>query len=201
MIKIGIILLPLLLSIACSADEIKNTVSVPEYVVIDNHNYLVPEQWQGKKIDTTQMPNPKDLVQIPDENTFEDYRIYVRRETRNAFLFMVQAAAKDSIYFIVDSGYRSIAFQRRIILRRLKKGDDFGRIVKMVAPPGYSEHHTGYALDFCPSKAKFAYTATYQWLSENAGQFGFVQSLPEEDNNTTYWESWHWVYKGHDKDN
>ncbi len=69
---------------------------------------------------------------------------------------------------------------------------------RWVAPPGYSEHHTGLALDFCSQSLEFANTQEYQWLLDNAANFGFIQSYPEF--NTTQkgcsYEPWHWLYIG-----
>jgi zinc D-Ala-D-Ala carboxypeptidase len=67
-----------------------------------------------------------------------------------------------------------------------------------VAPPGYSEHHTGLALDLCNQSLEFANTQEYQWLTINAANFGFVQSYPESNVNKKgcSFEPWHWLYIG-----
>jgi len=167
-----------------------------EKVEISNVVYTVPEYWCGRLIDSTLLAEPEQLVQLPDELTYEDYRIYILPETKNAFVTMAAAAKKDSMNLIVDSGFRSPGFQRRIIIRRLQRGDSIEEIFRSVAPPGYSEHHTGRALDLCPSEAKFAYKTEYFWLKENAADFGFIESLPEDSTNPGSWESWHWYYTG-----
>jgi D-alanyl-D-alanine carboxypeptidase len=97
---------------------------------------------------------------------------------------------------IADSGFRSISYQRRIIKNRLAAGEKMEHILKSVAPPGYSQHHTGRSLDLCPSEARFAHTKTYRWLVEHAAACGFRETIP---NNPAYpgtWESWHWTYVG-----
>ena len=137
---------------------------------------------------------PSGLVPVPQELTFEDYRIYAPPEVRDAFGAMAAAAATDSISLQADSGFRSLGFQRRIMKRRLASGDSFDKVLLSVAPPGYSEHHTGRALDLCPSEANFAFTATYDWLRENAARFGFYETLPEDPAAPLTWESWHWTW-------
>jgi len=187
------IIISILFLFLTSCDETVNTV------VIDSVEYIVPASWEGKKIDTTLIADPEKLVQLPQENTFEDYRIYLNRETRDAFVKMSDAAKKDSITLIVDSGYRSASFQKRIIKRRMELGDSFESVMRFVAPPGYSEHETGRAVDLVPSEIAFAKSKTYLWLKDNAGKFGFVETLHEDIIPKSRWEPWHWYYAGDEK--
>lgn len=182
------VLLPLLSSYACD-----------DTVVIKGVTYPISKKWCGKSIDSTQAADPSSLVRLPDELTFEDYRIYVTAETKSAFIDMAAAAAKDSINLIVDSGFRSAEFQARIIARRLAEGQPFEKVIKHVAPPGYSQHHTARAVDLVPSEAEFAFSATYSWLKKNAARFGFSETYPDEESNQLWWESWHWYYQSTDK--
>ncbi|MBD3256881.1 hypothetical protein GF377_00515 [candidate division GN15 bacterium] len=164
-------------------------------VVIDSVAYAVPDTWCRRAVDSVDMATPEDLVQLPQELTFEEYRIYVRREARDAFVRMAEAAKEDSVLLTVDSGFRSKGFQRRLIKRRLDSGETFVEILKSVAPPGYSEHHTGRAFDMCPSDPIFADTDTYQWLAEHAERFGFFETLPDSPDSPWHWEPWHWLYR------
>jgi len=172
--------------------------SFDETIVIDSVEYKIPTNWQGKKIDKALVADPKKLVQLPQENTFEDYRIYLKKEARDAFVKMADAAKKDSVKLIADSGYRSANFQKKIIKRRLDQGDSFEKIMKFVAPPGYSEHETGLAVDLVPSEIEFAKSKAYAWLKNNASKFGFVESLPVSVIPKSRWEPWHWYYEGKD---
>ena len=167
-----------------------------ETVIIDSVEYRVPPRWCGKAIDSSLIPDPATLVRLPDELSFEDSRIYVRRETRDAFVRMAEAARKDSVKLIVDSGFRSASFQRRIILRRMAEGASFEEVVRFAAPPGYSEHETGQVMDLVPSEARFAHTPIYEWLKRHAQTYGFVESLPEDSTGEAFWESWHWRFDG-----
>lgn len=167
-----------------------------ETVVIDSVEYRVSDYWCGQRIDSSAIARPEHLVKLPQELTFENYRIYVLPQARDAFVKMAKAAWKDSVELIVDSGFRSPAFQRRIIKKRLASGDSFDEVLNSVAPPGYSEHHTGRAFDLCPSEARFAFTETYRWLRENASRYSFFETLPEDPDAPLTWESWHWAYRG-----
>lgn len=165
-----------------------------ETIMVDSVEYRLSDQWCGTRLDSTEIAQPGSLAQLPPDNTFEDYRIYVTRATRDAFVVMAAAAKKDSILLIADSGFRSPGFQLRIIKRRLEAGEPFERIISMVAPPGYSEHHTGRALDLVPSEARFAHTPAYTWLRANAARFGFHETYPDDPASPHPWEAWHWVF-------
>jgi len=73
-----------------------------------------------------------------------------------------------------------------------------------VAPPGHSEHSSGYALDFevrpangCPdAEACMAATAAARWLVRNAPRFGFEMSFPGGNRQNVKWEPWHWRWVG-----
>ncbi len=176
------------ISLSCTAADGDETI------VVDSIEYTVTDLWRGRALDSTALATPDMLVQLPQESTFEDYRIYVLPVTRNAFAAMAAAALKDSVILIADSGWRSLSFQRRIIRTRMAAGDSFEEVLNSVAPPGYSEHHTGRTLDLCPSEAQFAFTPTYFWLTEHAASYGFHETLPEDPKAPLTWESWHWTY-------
>jgi D-alanyl-D-alanine carboxypeptidase len=78
----------------------------------------------------------------------------------------------------------------------MAEGREFNDIVRYVAPPGYSEHALGTVVDFTPSNWRFAGTPAYNWLKNNAGRFGFFETLPESSKRETPWEAWHWKYIG-----
>ena len=171
-----------------------------ETITVDSVEYEIPDRWCGKKLDSTQLADKTRLVRLPDSLTFQDYRIYVMPAVRDAFVRMADAARRDSIFLIVDSGFRSADFQRRIIKRRLAAGEPFERIARHVAPPGYSRHETGRAIDLVPSEARFAHTPMYRWLKEYAREYGFEETYPEPkgDPDGLWWESWHWEYTAPD---
>jgi D-alanyl-D-alanine carboxypeptidase len=100
------------------------------------------------------------------------------------------------------SCHRSIARQRGVFCRG-ETSNPADRAIS-VAPPGYSEHSTGYALDFavrpangCPdAEACMAATPAARWLRTNAPRFGFEQSFPGGNKQHVKWEPWHWRWVG-----
>jgi len=71
------------------------------------------------------------------------------------------------------------------------------------APPGHSEHATGYVIDFgtstsraCDAEACFAATPAGRWLRANAPRFGFEMSFPAGNRQQVKWEPWHWRWVG-----
>ena len=179
--------------ISFSKDAVKNNCD--EKINIDGIDYPVPERWCGKKLDNSTLANSKKLARVPHELSFENFKIYITPETKKALVKMAEAAKKDGISLIVDSGFRSIWYQKQIIRRRLEAGEKYEKLISFVAPPGYSEHHSARAVDFVPSEARFAHTDIYKWLKKNAAEFGFYETYPEDATGFTPWESWHWVYQ------
>ena len=79
-------------------------------------------------------------------------------------------------------------------------GDSDEDIFKLSAPPGFSEHHTGKAIDlntsgFPPLEEEFEKSDAFQWLSVNAKDFGFRLSYPRENRFGIAYEPWHWFYE------
>jgi len=73
-------------------------------------------------------------------------------------------------------------------------GRTWDDLVRYVAPPGYSEHMLGIAVDLYPSNWRFAATPAYAWLKEHAAEYHFVESYPEFNLESFPWEAWHWKY-------
>ncbi|MAI42593.1 MAG: M15 family metallopeptidase [Candidatus Azotimanducaceae bacterium] len=109
-----------------------------------------------------------------------------------------RAAAKDSIELLLVSAFRSIDYQCELITRKLKKGEDLSTILKVNAIPGFSEHHTGQALDLnttecCPLSEEFELTSAFDWLQENASHYKFSMSFPRNNIRGMVYEPWHWT--------
>jgi zinc D-Ala-D-Ala carboxypeptidase len=137
--------------------------------------------------------------------------VYVDTAPQGRDIFLVPAAAdewfkmksaanRDGITLILSHGFRSIAFQSRLIQNRLKKGESLESILTRVAIPGFSEHHTGCAIDVgsvdCfPPTQELAKTKTYEWLVRHAGEFRFYLSYPERNPFGIIFEPWHWCYR------
>ena len=107
-------------------------------------------------------------------------------------------AKKISIYIV--SAFRSISLQERIIRKKLDNGIEINEILKVCAAPGYSEHHTGCAVDIGtlnlePLEIDFETTEAFSWLMKNAEEFGFLLSFPRGNPFGYQYEPWHWCYQ------
>lgn len=113
---------------------------------------------------------------------------------------MQAAAARDGLTLLPLSGFRSIARQAQIIRGHLLKGRPLPDILRYVAAPGCSEHHTGRAIDIgspdenAHFEASFDRTKEYRWLRKHAGEFGFRLSYPRRNPHRIGYEPWHWCY-------
>ncbi len=98
------------------------------------------------------------------------------------------------------SCYRSVERQRQIFCNpaRISSRGYAGQAFS-VAPPGFSEHSTGFAIDFgsrsnpgCNLQECFAGTRAGEWLSANASRFGFRLSFPAGNAQGVTYEPWHY---------
>lgn len=106
----------------------------------------------------------------------------------------------------VQSSYRSVARQKELyensINKYLKQGKTQEEAEKLtdeyINKPGSSDHNLGLAVDFNYVDNTFADTDEYQWLLENAENYGFILRYPKDKENITKiaYESWHWRYVG-----
>ena len=116
---------------------------------------------------------------------------------------MQDDAEKEGIYLVFLSGYRSIKLQRQIFyyLKSIRNQIASER-ARVSAPPGYSEHSTGFAIDIGDANAReadfevsFENTSAFQWLKNNAAKYHFRLSFDKKQTSVDY-EPWHWRYEG-----
>ncbi|MGH8397943.1 MAG: M15 family metallopeptidase [Gammaproteobacteria bacterium] len=108
-------------------------------------------------------------------------------------------AQDDQVTLLVVSAFRSVDYQRDLMARKLAAGRPIEEILKVNAAPGYSEHHTGCALDlaaagYAPLETNFETTDAFAWLLEHASRFGFRLSYPRDNRHGMVYEPWHWAY-------
>jgi len=125
--------------------------------------------------------------------------IQLSRPAAAAWMNLKRAADAAAIQLIPISGFRSIARQTEIIRGHLDSGRPLEDILQLVAAPGYSEHHTGHAVDIStlddlPLDAGFALTPAFIWLSTHATHFGFHLSFPKDNPHGIAYEPWHWCW-------
>jgi LAS superfamily LD-carboxypeptidase LdcB len=116
-----------------------------------------------------------------------------------AWLAMRDAARSDQIELLPFSGFRSYLYQCGLVRAKLAKGQTIEQILTILAAPGYSEHHTGEALDIttvnCPqADEQFAETDAHAWLTKHAIRFGFKESFPADNQHGLVYEPWHWRF-------
>lgn len=148
------------------------------------------------------MPLPEDWTVTPRMINDEviDIRAY------GDLTAMFEAAAKEDIWFWVVSGYRSSRQQEIVLDRAIRTNVSAGMTeteaevdaLRTVAQPGYSEHHTGLAVDLNDVTDDFETSDAYRWLSQHAAEYGFVQRYKTEKSSITGIdrESWHYRYVG-----
>lgn len=113
---------------------------------------------------------------------------------------MRAAAEQQGVQLLVVSAYRSVEYQCALIQRKLDRGMSIHDILKVNAAPGYSEHHTGRALDLStdesqPLEVAFEATPAYTWLTKHAGEYGFKLSYPRNNPHGITYEPWHWTFQ------
>lgn len=94
----------------------------------------------------------------------------------NSYLKMKEAAAKEKIYFKLESAYRSYDHQAELYEDYINGRGNFA------SPPGQSDHGWGKAIDLYPDSAQ-------NWVRKNGRNYGWV--WPPETG-----EPWHFVYVG-----
>ena len=136
---------------------------------------------------------PTDLV-----NLFEQQRTYtlfssdiqLRAHVATALQQMINAANTEGVtQFIVMSGYRNLEEQQALY-------DEMGSSYAM--KHGYSEHHTGLALDIGSTEGTMEMAPEGKWVANNAHRFGFVLRYPADKTAITgiEFEPWHLRYVG-----
>lgn len=103
----------------------------------------------------------------------------VEINTARAFLRMRSAAAKRGVHMVVVSGFRTMEEQRYLYRCYKTKRCNGGNLA---APPGYSNHQSGHALDLNTS-AK----GVYSYLANHGSAYRFKRTVPSE---RWHWEHW-----------
>jgi len=130
--------------------------------------------------------------------------ILMRKAAAKKVEEMVNAAAADGVALNVISGFRSIADQNKLLFDdTAARGEDSTKRAAVSAPPGYSEHHTGYAVDIGDGDAPsadlqfgFEQTKAFKWLKENAAHYSFEMSFAKGNPMGVSYEPWHWRFVG-----
>lgn len=186
---------PAKLSSGSRPPEISAPEALRETVLINGETFVIPPPWTGNRFAAPEFDS-SDFQRIPVEYTHESSKVYILDTAHYPLVSLLHAAEKEGIFLKVESAYRSERYQKHIFKRMLAQGRSFEDIVRYVAPPGYSEHMLGTAVDFYPSNWRFADTIAYTWLRENGRRFGFEESYSRFNPTKIPWEAWHWNFTG-----
>ena len=121
-------------------------------------------------------------------------------EVALAWRSMKAAALNDGVALRLVSAFRSVERQAEIVRHKLARGEVVVDVLKVCAPPGFSEHHSGCAVDLSvsgevPLQPGFAQTPAYAWLTAHAADFDFYLSFPEGNPQGYAFEPWHWCHR------
>lgn len=172
--------------------------SVIDYMVLVNQNNPLPDGWE-EALETTTITNS-----VGDE-------VYVESKAYEAYCRLKEAVEKDlegyekgEVRLELDSAYRSVAAQQKIVDDFTEKyGEDY--VKQYVAVPGYSEHHTGLALDLYftidgkdvyENEDLVQYPEIWDAIHARLPEFGFILRFTKEGEAITgySYEPWHIRY-------
>lgn len=143
-------------------------------------------------------PEAGRLVSIGKDIYGRDQRMAPR--AASAWRRMVSGATEDEVEFEPVSAYRTVDYQAELVRRKLRKGQSIEQILAVTAAPGYSEHHSGRAIDvaapgFEVLEEPFEESPAFEWLMANAERFGFRLSYPRGNPHGVAYEPWHWRWQ------
>ena len=119
-------------------------------------------------------------------------------ETAASWQEMLTAARAGGIILMIVSGFRNFEYQASLIRKKINAGQALGDILAVNAAPGFSEHHTGRAIDIAspgsrPLTEEFEGSEAFAWLERNAADYGFSMSYPRDNPEGFIYEPWHWA--------
>lgn len=143
---------------------------------------------------------PDNLVELDSSCKISGKSVKLVKEAADAFKKLSEDAAALEYCILGMSGYRTYAYQENLYNKYLKN-DTQENVDTYSARPGYSEHHTGLALDVQTDKVSFSnfgQTKEFEWLLDNAHKYGFVIHYTTENQHITGYmpEEWHIRYVG-----
>lgn len=150
-----------------------------DFLVLVNAQNILPEGWE-ERIETVHMTNRHG----------ED--IEVERTAFAAYEKLAAALAAEGVHLDINSAYRSVASQQEIVESfMVKYGADYVR--SYVAVPGYSEHHTGLAIDLYLESPD-----VWAKIHARLADCGFILRYPQGKEAVTgyAYEPWHIRYVG-----
>ena len=167
-----------------------------DYLVLVNKVEKLPDNYESK-------------VQLINVQNSFGKKFQIEKVTYEHFVKLRDDLLQnDGIQIELDSIYRSVARQKEIVAEFTEKyGDDY--VKKYVAVPGFSEHHTGLAVDIClvvngkiidDNDEMIAQKEIFRKIHKKLADYGFIlRYLPGKEDITGYaYEPWHFRYVGED---
>ena len=113
---------------------------------------------------------------VPDGTTvFDDVPAVanLRPDLLRALREAARDAADDGVRFRVNSGWRSAAYQEKLLREAVQKYGSEAEAARWVAPPDKSLHVSGDAIDLGP-------VAAQRWLAEHGARYGLCRVYANE---------------------
>lgn len=162
-----------------------------DYMALVNKQHQLPDGWE-------------DAVEIVRFVNTEQWDVDVEAKAYEAYLALKEELESEGIFVDLDSAYRSVAAQQKIVDEFTEKyGEEYVKLY--VAVPGFSEHHTGLALDLfliIDGKGVYynedmvKYPEIWEKIHARLADHGFIlRYLPGKKIETGYsYEPWHIRY-------
>lgn len=146
-------------------------------------------------------PHPEASTLTLAETGADGREYLLEPQAAAAWQAMKAATAKDGVALHLVSAFRSVGRQTEILQGKLAAGQNIEAALQWVAPPGFSEHHTGRAVDIAtprqpPLEEAFETTPAFAWLQQHAVAHGFRLSYPRGNAAGYGYEPWHWCFQG-----
>ncbi|MEB3176428.1 MAG: M15 family metallopeptidase [Synechococcus sp.] len=130
--------------------------------------------------------------------------VQLQRDAAEALEALLAAARADGVQLTLISGFRSHDTQRSVFFDvKALRNQSAEERAKVSAPPGFSEHSTGLAVDLGDRtrpqtnlSEEFESTPAFYWLQNNAHRYHFTLSFPRENQQGVSYEPWHWRFEG-----
>ena len=140
---------------------------------------------------------PTNLVKVLE---FSKNNMYLQKECMEAFIKMASSAFKEGLNLRAISTYRTYDYQEKLYQNYVKT-DGIKKADTYSARPGFSEHHTGLAIDLDNIKTSytnFSCSKEFIWMQKNSHKYGFILRYPENKEHITgyMYEAWHYRYVG-----
>jgi zinc D-Ala-D-Ala carboxypeptidase len=192
-------------SVLSTAKPPRDNFAAPTVAASDPKNPDASTTSNSQPADIDNLLNHLSYDQAPNAELVSiggDYRL--RKAAASKFQAMVSAARSSGVNITTISAFRSVEDQKRLFFGvGAERGQQPTKRAEVSAPPKYSEHHTGYAVDIGDSSSpatnlnqNFDTTPAYKWMKANAATYSFEISFPKDNIQKVSYEPWHWRFVG-----